>query len=85
MAVGQQVKAKALARRGELAEAERLARDAVAICDETERLDSQGDAYASLAEVVLLAGRADESAAALRQALDRFERKENLAMAGRVL
>ena len=45
------------ARRGEHAEAERLAREAVAIGDGTEMLDAQGDAYADLAEVLLLAGR----------------------------
>ena len=47
-----QVKAKVLARRGEHAEAERLAREAVAICDETDMLDAQGDVYADLAEVL---------------------------------
>ena len=84
IAVGQQVKAKLLARRGELAEAERLAREAATICDETEQLDSQGNAYVSLAEVLLLAGKVDEAKAALEQALDRYDRKENLAMAGRL-
>ena len=52
-----QVRAKVLARRGEHAEAERLAREAVAICDETDMLDAQGDVYADLAEVLLLAGK----------------------------
>ncbi len=47
-----QVRAKVLARRGEHAEAERLAREAVAIGDETDMLDAQGDAYADLAEVL---------------------------------
>ena len=70
-----QVRAKVLARRGEHAEAERLAREAVAICEETDMLDAQGDAYADLAEVLLLGGKADEAAAALEQALERYERK----------
>ena len=78
-----QVRAKVLARRGEHAEAERLAREAVAICEETDMLDAQGDAYADLAEVLLLAGRADEAAAALEQALERYERKGNVVMAAR--
>ena len=52
-----QVRAKVLARRGEHAEAELLAREAVAICDETDMLNAQGDAYADLAEVLMLAGR----------------------------
>jgi class 3 adenylate cyclase/tetratricopeptide (TPR) repeat protein len=73
-----QVRAKLLARRGELAAAERLAREAVAVCEETDMLDAQGDVYADLAEVLLLAGKPDEAAAALEQALDRYQRKGNL-------
>ena len=72
-----------LARRGEHAEAERLAREAVAIGEGTDALNWQGDAYADLAEVLLLGGKADEAVAALEQALERYERKGNLVMAGR--
>ena len=79
-----QVRAKVLARRGEHAEAERLAREAVAISDETDCLNWQGDAYADLAEVLQLSGKADEAKAALEQALDRYERKGNLVMAARM-
>ena len=77
------IRAKVWARRGEHAEAERLAREAVAICDGTEMLDAQGDAYADLAEVLLLGGRAEEAAEALEQALVRYERKGNVVMAAR--
>jgi class 3 adenylate cyclase/tetratricopeptide (TPR) repeat protein len=73
-----QGKAKVLARRGELAEAERLARDAVAIGEETDMLDAQGDAYADLAEVLSLAGRPKGAIEALEQALERYERKGSL-------
>ena len=79
-----QVRAKVHARRGEHADAERLAREAVAICDETELLDMQGDAYADLAEVLLLGGKHDEAAAALEQAIERYERKGNLVMGERM-
>jgi class 3 adenylate cyclase len=72
-----QVRAKVLARRGEDAEAERLAREAVAVCEETDMLDAQGDAYADLAEVLLLAGKTGEAAAALARASERYERKGN--------
>ena len=72
-----------LARRGEHAEAERLAREAVAIGEKTDILNGQGDAHADLAEVLLLGGKADEAAAALEQALERYERKGNLVMARR--
>ena len=79
-----QVRAKVLARRGEHAEAERLAREAVAIGEETDMLDAQGDAWADLAEVLLsLAGRPKEAAEALEQALARYERKGNLVLAQR--
>jgi class 3 adenylate cyclase/tetratricopeptide (TPR) repeat protein len=73
-----QVKAKVCARRGEHAEAEPLAREAVAICDHSDRLDTQGDAYADLAEVLVLAGKPAEAASALGQALERYERKGNV-------
>jgi class 3 adenylate cyclase/tetratricopeptide (TPR) repeat protein len=78
-------RAKILARRDEHLEAERVAREAVALSDETDGLDAQGDAYADLAEVLVLGGRPDEAAAALAQALDRYERKGNLASAERIL
>ena len=77
------VRAKVLARRGEHAEAERLAREAVALGDETDQLDTQGDAYADLAEVLVLADRPEDAAEALEQALARYERKEDLVKAGR--
>ncbi len=78
-----QVRAKVLARRGEYGDAERLARGAVAIAANTDNLNGQGDANADLAEVLLLGGKAGEAAAALEQALDRYERKGNLVMARR--
>jgi class 3 adenylate cyclase/tetratricopeptide (TPR) repeat protein len=77
------VRAKVLARRGEHAEAERLAREAVAIGEGTDSLIGQGDANADLAEVLFLAGKRDEAVAALRQALDRYERKGHLVLAQR--
>ncbi len=78
-----QVRAKVLARRGEHAEAQRLAREAVAFIDATDSLDEQGDAHADLADVLLLAGKPDQAAAALAQALERYERKENRVSAQR--
>ena len=78
--IWRQVRAKVLARRGEHAEAERLAREAVAIGEGTDSLIGQGDANADLAEVLLLAGKRDEATAALRQALDRYERKGHLVL-----
>jgi tetratricopeptide (TPR) repeat protein len=72
-----------LARRGEHAEAERLAREAVTVGEATDMLSDQGDAWADLAEVRALAGRPEAAAEALEQALARYERKENVVMAER--
>jgi len=82
--VWRQVSAKVLARRGEHAEAERLAREAVAIGEGTDSLVGQGDANADLAEVLLLAGKRDEALGALRNALERYERKGHLVLAQRM-
>ena len=78
------VRGKVLARRGEHADALRLAREAVTLGDQTELLDRQGYAYADLAEVLRLGGKPDEAAAALEKSLDRFDREGNLVMAERV-
>ena len=77
------VKAKVLARRGEHAEAERVAREAVAIGEATDFLNGQGDTHAALGEVLAPAGKPAEAAAALATALDRYERKGNLVSAAR--
>ena len=49
----------------------------------TDFLNAQGDAYADLAEVLLLGGKRVDAAAALEQALERYQRKENLVSAER--
>jgi tetratricopeptide (TPR) repeat protein len=79
-----QANARVQARRGEHAEAERIAREAVAIGDGTDDLNGQGDACADLAEVLALGGRPDDAAAAFEQALARYVRKGNLVSAQRV-
>jgi class 3 adenylate cyclase len=79
-----QVQARVHAHRGEHAEAERLAREAVEIAQRTDDLNSQGDALCDLAEMLATAGRTDEAAEALEQALERYERKKNLAMVAQV-
>ena len=72
------------AHRGEHAEADALAREAVAIVERTDALDEQGAALYYLAQVLLAAGRSEDAAAALEQALERYERKKILPMAGKV-
>ena len=71
--------------RAEHAEAERLAREAVAIITErTDGLQWQGDALCDLAEVLAAAGRREESVEALSEALARYERKQLIPLARRV-
>jgi class 3 adenylate cyclase/tetratricopeptide (TPR) repeat protein len=78
------VRAKMLARRGEHAPAELLAREAVVIAERTDMLMQQGNAHADLADVLVMAGQPAEAEDELRQALERYERKENVVMAGRI-
>ena len=82
--LARQVQAKVLARRGQYAEGERVAREAIALADATDGLIFQGDALRDLAEVLELAGRSAETAVALREALERYERKGALAPAERI-
>jgi class 3 adenylate cyclase/tetratricopeptide (TPR) repeat protein len=78
------VQARVLAQRGAYDEAERLVREALAIADRTDVLNTQGDTLCDLAEVLAAAGRNEEAAEALEQALERYGRKKNLAMVAQV-
>ena len=77
------VRAKLLAREGRAEEAERLARDAVALTEATDALSLRGAVLLDLADVLTSSGHGAESAAAAAQALDLFVRKGNSAAAGR--
>jgi tetratricopeptide (TPR) repeat protein len=83
-AMWRMVEALILVSRGSHNEAERLAREAVAIVEPTDSLSEQGQALTDFAEVLSAAGKPDEARAALEQALDRYERKKNLVMTDRV-
>ncbi len=83
-ALWRQVQALVHASRGEHAEAERLAREAVEVADRSDAPDPQANTRCDLADVLAAAGRTGEAAAALEQALDRYGRKKNLAMAAQV-
>jgi class 3 adenylate cyclase/tetratricopeptide (TPR) repeat protein len=63
-----QVRAKILSRRGEHAEAERLAREAVAWGEPADALVHKADSYRDLAVVLGAAGKRDEALAALDRA-----------------
>jgi tetratricopeptide (TPR) repeat protein len=79
-----QVQALVCSHRGQHEEAERLAREAVAIAEGTDALSWHGDALYDLAEVLERAAKSEEARAALEAALERYERKRNLAMAAQV-
>ena len=78
------VRAKLLARRGDLEEAEHLGRDATMIAARTDYLDLRAQAAADLAEVLRLAGRPKESESALKEAIRLYEEKGNVAAPGRL-
>jgi tetratricopeptide (TPR) repeat protein len=78
-----QLAALLASRRGDDAEAVRLAREAVGFAQETDSPWAQGDAFSDLAEVLEAAGLRDEAAAALGEALACYERKQILPFARR--
>jgi class 3 adenylate cyclase/tetratricopeptide (TPR) repeat protein len=75
------VRARILARRGQLAEAERLSREALEIISATDAVVLHGETLVSRAEVLRASGSREKSEAALYEALELFERKENLVQA----
>ena len=81
--LSRQVRAKVMANRGRQAEAEQLAGEAVRLASATDLLNVQADAYSDFADVLSFAGKTEEAAAALGQALKRYTRKGNIVMAER--
>jgi class 3 adenylate cyclase len=79
-----QVRAKLLSRRGEHAEAERLAREAVAWGEPTDALEYKANALRDLAIVLAADRRPDEALAALGQAEVLYEEKGHTVGVARV-
>jgi predicted ATPase/class 3 adenylate cyclase len=71
------VRAKAIAQQGRLGEAQRLAREAVSLAEDTDHIDLHGDALMALAEVLRLAERRDEAVPVIREAFRLYEQKGN--------
>ena len=71
------VKAKLMARRGDTQEAERLAREAIALSEDTDALNHRGDAATALGEVLRDAGRPEDAIKAFRQAAAHYGAKGN--------
>lgn len=78
------VRAKVLARRGRFDEAEREARANALLAEETDWPGYTGMAWSDLAEVLYLAGRSNDAAAAARRAEEFLEAKGSLVLLGRV-
>jgi DNA-binding SARP family transcriptional activator len=74
---------KLLARRGELEAGERLAREAVALAEESDFLTAHGDALLDLASVLLLQGRTAEAASTIADSVQLYEAKGNAVAATR--
>ena len=72
------LRAKAFAREGRHAEAERLAREATALADATDALSQHGNVLLALAEVLRLSDHPAEAAAAIEEAIRLFDAKGNL-------
>jgi class 3 adenylate cyclase/tetratricopeptide (TPR) repeat protein len=75
--------ARALAHRGRLEEAERIADEAIPFIDRTDELNNQASARTDVAEAYRLAGRLDKAVTTLQEALERYERKGNVVMVER--
>jgi tetratricopeptide (TPR) repeat protein len=69
------VKAKLLARRGDVTGAIELAEGAIEMLSESDFADLHGGALVDLAEVYQAAGRREDAIAALRSAIDVYERR----------
>jgi Flp pilus assembly protein TadD len=75
------IRAMVLARRGDFKDAERLARKAVRLAEETDDIGSRGTALRDLAEVLDLEGKPDEAMSLIHRARDLFEQKGNVVAA----
>jgi len=78
-----QVAALVRAHHGDHAEAERLAREAVSLMQETDSPWWQGDALSDLGEVLAAAGHHEAAANAFQEALVLYERKQIVPLARR--
>jgi hypothetical protein len=64
---------------GNPAQAEQVAREAVAIASSTDYLDLHANTLADLAQILTLAGRADEAATTRAEAIRLYNEKGNVA------
>jgi class 3 adenylate cyclase len=79
------VHAKVIASLGEWAEAEELAREALDLVDRTDALNQRADVRFGLANVLRLAGRAEQAAEAAGEAMRLYQQKGNTVSARRAM
>lgn len=77
------VRAKVLAQRGELEQADALAREAVHLVDGTEWPDDRAQVRMGLGQVLRMAHRSAEAAEVISEAVDLYEQKGNIVSAAR--
>lgn len=82
-ALWRSVRAKVLARQGERARADALAREAVSLVDDTEWIDDQAEFRMSLGEVLRLDDRLEDAVEIVEEALRLYEQKGNIVSAAR--
>jgi ATP/maltotriose-dependent transcriptional regulator MalT len=82
-ALARGVRARVLAERGRLDEAEAAGEEAVALAARTDALIEHGDSLLALAEVLERRGRDHEADARVREAIALYERKGATVLAGR--
>jgi tetratricopeptide (TPR) repeat protein len=81
--IARAARARVLAHRGDLERAESLAREAVAIADRTDNIDSRAWFRLDLADVLGLAAKIGKARSVLEEAVDLAEQKEDLILIGR--
>ena len=79
------VRARVLATRGELEEAEALGRQAAELVESTDFPDLQATTFLAVAEVLETAGKAEEAQEFVDAAQALYEQKGNLVAAGRIV
>ncbi|HWQ23459.1 MAG TPA: BTAD domain-containing putative transcriptional regulator [Gaiellaceae bacterium] len=77
------VRAKIVALGGDVDKGEHVAREAVRLAESTDGLNQRAKAERDLAEVLRLAGREDEAAAAFARAIELYEERGNTVAAAR--
>jgi tetratricopeptide (TPR) repeat protein len=83
-AAARSVRGRVAARRGAIAEGERLTREAVALTDPTDFVDQKASVLLGLADVLELAERRQEAMPLIEKALELARQKGNVLLARRV-